>query len=497
MDEIPITPRSIEPFAQVIGGARTRRFRSVLAAARGRLGPARVWHVNSTSAGGGVAEILQSVLSYPASAGIDVRWLVIEGSNAFFELTKGIHHLLHGRPGNGGPLGDEQRELYEQTLARDQPALADRIRPGDVVVLHDPQVLGLARCLTNVGACVIWSCHIGADDANEHTRRAWDFLSPYVRETAVQTFTRAQYRWEGIDESTVTVIPPCIDAFAAKNRPLDDCEVTAILEDSGIIRGQAAHAPEIRRARMVEDEAIPRCAPVVCQVSRWDPLKDHAGLMHAFVSHVREDLGSQLVLAGPAPGAVEDDPEAHETFERLVEDWGALAADARQRVHICSVPMDDVEENALVVNALQRRSAVVVQKSLAEGFGLTVSEAMWKGRPTVCSGVGGIQDQIDSHASGVLVDPTDPKDVGSAITSLLSDSVTAAKMGQAGRRRVIDDYLVPSYLHRQLALICELVEPRAARAAHGHSRTQRTRRLEHVRGLSAGRTHPADSPGLP
>jgi trehalose synthase len=469
MDEISINPRSAEPFAEIIGDERLARFVGDLEAARERLDGATVWHINSTGAGGGVAEMLQSVLSYPAGAGIDVRWLVIEGSEPFFELTKRIHHLLHGSSGDDGPLGEPERKLYEQVLGAEEQGLAERVRPGDVVVLHDPQVVGLARRLAKLGAVVIWSCHIGADEANDETRRAWEFLLPYVAETAAQTFSRRQYEWENLEGPKVAVIPPCIDAFATKNEPLDNDRVAAILAASAIIpRANGQCSPEFhrqdgsagtvtRRAETREEAPIGEEAPIVCQISRWDPLKDHGGLMKAFVEHVDPDLGAQLVLAGPAMGSVDDDPEASATFARLVEDREQLEADARERVHICSLPMDDVDENAAIVNALQRRSDVIVQKSLAEGFGLTVAEAMWKGRPTLGSRVGGIQDQIVAGESGVLVDATDSDDLGAAVTSLLSDADAAARLGEAGRRRVIENYLAPSYLTNQFALIERLV----------------------------------------
>jgi trehalose synthase len=167
---------------------------------------------------------------------------------------------------------------------------------------------------------------------------------------------------------------------------------------------------------------------------------------------------AQLLLAGPESQSIDDDPEAAETVSELVRCWGQLPDDARRRVHICSIPMDDVEENAAVVNALQRRADVVVQKSLAEGFGLTVAEAMWKGRPTVGSRVGGIQDQIESGRSGLLVDPSDAIEIGSAITSVLEDASTAAELGQAGRWRVVENYLAPSLLTRQFALIRQVLD---------------------------------------
>jgi trehalose synthase len=471
MDEVPITPRSISSFESLIGEERMDEFAGALDSAREALSGATVWHVNSTAAGGGVAEMLQSVLSYPSGADIDVRWLVIDGSEPFFALTKRLHHLLHGSDGDDGPLDDGERKLYEDTLRHEEEPLTSLVRRRDVVVLHDPQVLGLAPCLARLGAPVIWSCHIGADCQNRQTRRAWDFLSPYVADTEAQSFSRKQYRWETLAPSTVAVIPPCIDVFATKNAPLDDRAVGAILNSSGIIgNGEGTVAPAFRRqdgardvvtrrAQMIEDVPLVDDAPVVCQLSRWDPLKDHLGVMRAFVSHVSPEFRAQLVLAGPATDSVDDDPETCETFNELTGAWESLPSHDRRRVHICSMPMDDIEENAAIVNALQRRSNVIAQKSLAEGFGLTVAEALWKGRPTVGSRVGGIQDQIEPGQSGLLVEPTGPSEFGSAVTSVLSDPATAAKMGEAAKRRVIENYLAPTYLMNQFGLIGEVLEP--------------------------------------
>jgi trehalose synthase len=292
---------------------------------------------------------------------------------------------------------------------------------------------------------------------------------PYVTETAAQTFTRSQYRWEVIPWR-VAVLPPCIDAFAPKNQPLDENAVGAILDAAGIVpaddhagsadfvRQDGTRGQVIHPADMIEDRRLIGGAPIICQVSRWDPLKDHVGVLRAFVSHAHCDTDAQLVLAGPSLGSVNDDPEGERTFSELVRSWEALARRERERVHICRVPMDDSEANAAVINALQRRSDVIVQKSLAEGFGLTVAEAMWKCRPTVASRVGGIQDQIEPGESGLLVDPTDPAELRGALTSLLSDPEAARQMGARGRRRVAESYLAPSYLIRQCTLIHEVLE---------------------------------------
>jgi trehalose synthase len=204
---------------------------------------------------------------------------------------------------------------------------------------------------------------------------------------------------------------------------------------------------------MIEDAPIPSDATLVVQVSRWDPLKDHVGVMAGFCDHGPADEGIHLVLVGPDPESVTDDPEGTASLEELKETWRRLPADKRRQVHIACLPMDDVDENAAIVNALQRRAAVVVQKSLAEGFGLTVAEAMWKARPTVGSRVGGIQDQIESGVSGVLVDPENLELFGEALRSLLGNRSSAAAMGKRAHARVAQEYLAPSHLARYLELI--------------------------------------------
>src|SRR5215475_6419524 len=235
VDEIPIIARPVERFAELLDSETMSEFTATMDLARQRLAGRTVWHVNSTAEGGGVAEMLQSVLSYAADSEIDVRWLVIEADAAFFDVTKRLHHLLHGSPGDGGPLGPTERHVYESTLAAEAGRLAGLISPGDPVVLHDPQTLGLAPALAAAGAQVVWSCHIGTDEANEHSRAAWQFLDRYADSTNYQVFSRPEYAWENLDRSRITIIPPCIDAFTAKNQPLTHANAAAILDAAAVI----------------------------------------------------------------------------------------------------------------------------------------------------------------------------------------------------------------------------------------------------------------------
>jgi trehalose synthase len=465
MQEINIPGLPPERFDPLLG-ERAADWSETLARARETLGGRTLWHINSTSKGGGVAEMLQSVLCYLVGAGIDTRWLVIGGNDDFFDLTKQIHFLLHGAPGEMTELGPSARDSYESALKSESADILDLVRPGHVVILHDPQTVGLAPALSRKGAAVIWSCHVGVDTPNDHTRLAWQFLLPYVAHTRAQGFSRAEYIWEGLEGSGAVVIPPCMDAFSPKNQDLSGDVVAAILNRSAIFVSDTVRTPPVftrqdgsqgtvgLRAKLIQESPIPADAPVVTQVSRWDPLKDHAGVMTGFAHHVEPDLEAHLVLAGPDPEGIADDPGGRQTFESLRDDWRQLPIWMRKRVHITSLPMNDLEENAAVVNALQRRSAVIVQKSLAEGFGLTVTEAMWKAKPTIGTNVGGIQDQIIHGRSGLLIDdPSDTPALGQAITAVLEDPIAAADMSHAARQRVIDEYLVPCYATRYLRLV--------------------------------------------
>jgi trehalose synthase len=251
-------------------------------------------------------------------------------------------------------------------------------------------------------------------------------------------FSRRAYVWEGLERVRVEIIPPSIDPFVAKNRDLEGAEVSAILS----------------RAKLPDRDRM------VVQVSRWDRLKDPAGVLEMFARHVAPRADACLVLAGPAVTGVDDDPEQPEVLADVTSRWERLARPVRDAIVLAQLPMDDVQENALMVNALQRRAAVVVQKSLAEGFGLTVAEAMWKGRPVVASRVGGIEDQVKDGTSGILVDdPSDLAGFGDAVAALLDDEDRARRLGAAARHRVTALFISPCHLGAQGRLIADLVAP--------------------------------------
>ena len=453
-------------FASVLPESRFDDFTAGIQRAQQLLDGRRVWNINSTAQGGGVAEMLRSLLAYARGMGLDVRWAVVEGREDYFRVTKRIHNHLHGFPGDGGELGDAERKIYDEVTEINASALEEMVAPDDIVIVHDPQPAGLVAHAKELAAGVMWRCHVGIDMPNEIARNAWNFLIPHVKVADRYVFSRQAFEWEGLDASKMFVIPPSIDAFSAKNQELSRETIGAILRISGIMpdaphgdpvfaREDGTEARVERQAHYLDDGEPPSWNdPIVMQVSRWDRLKDPIGVIEGFAEHIAPTSDAHLILAGPATEAVSDDPEGLEVIEEARTAWRNAVPDVRRRMHLLSLPMEDGEENAAMVNALQRRSDVVVQKSIAEGFGLTVTEAMWKGRPVVASGIGGIQDQIQDGVTGLLLrDPTDLEEYGAAVTKLLNDPAHAEQIGRAAQRYVVDHFLGSRHLLQWLDAI--------------------------------------------
>ena len=455
----PLDPGRLEPY---VGRARTEELEQAAASLRERLGDRRVVNVNSTAVGGGVAEMLQTLLGYARGLGIHAEWLVIEGDPPFFEVTKRIHNGLYGGPGDGGELGEAERMVYERTLSANAPGIERAVRPGDVVLVHDPQPAGLVPLLLEAGALVIWRCHVGLDETNAWAERAWSFVRPYVENAHGFVFSRAQFAPAWVASERLAVIPPSIDPLARKNEVLDRERTLDVLASAGLLAqdGRTDHTAVLRRARVVrEGEAPPPETPLVVQVSRWDRMKDMPGVLRGFAEGVDGRTGAHLVLAGPAVDGVTDDPEGLQIWEETVALWHELADADRARVHLAAVPMDDPLENALVINALQRHAAVVVQKSVAEGFGLTVAEAMWKSRPVVASAVGGIADQIVDGESGLLLaDPGDLGGLGSLVSWVLESPTEAVRLGEGARLRITERFLPDRQLLQYAVLLHGLLD---------------------------------------
>lgn len=461
--EIQLGTASLERFRTVLNDEQWERLQRAAARGRKDFEGRVVWNVNSTARGGGVAELLGSLVPYSRAAGVDVRWVVIEGDPAFFRVTKRLHNLLHGTPGDGEGLSSEDEATYLAASERNARDLVALLRPGDLVLLHDPQTAGLVEPLRRHGVRVVWRCHVGADTPNDLVRRAWSFLLPHVVEADRLVFSRAAFIWEGLDRARVIVIPPSIDAFTPKNQPMPPGAVESILRASGMhaerLNGGASYTRLDGSTGHIRHQVdrngwapLPGSAPAVMQVSRWDRLKDPSGVVRAFAEGIAPSSDAHLVLAGPSTAAVADDPEGAEVLAQVNAQAGKMPDSVRERIHLFSLPMEDLQENAAIVNALQRRADVIVQKSLAEGFGLTVAEAMWKSRPVVASAVGGIQDQIVDGESGLLVHPDDLDGFADAVTSLLTDPARAEWMGHNAHERVRGAFLGARHLEQYVDL---------------------------------------------
>ncbi|HET7420345.1 MAG TPA: glycosyltransferase [Candidatus Dormibacteraeota bacterium] len=466
ISEVPVEPIGLGRFQEVVSPAAYRHLAHTVVQARERFAGRTIWNVNSTARGGGVAEMLSSLVAYARGAGLDTRWVVIEGQQEFFRVTKRVHNQIQGYPGDGGELGEAEHGTYERALEPAASELAAAVRPGDVVLLHDPQTAGLTAEIKRAGAVVVWRCHVGMDSPNEIAVGAWRFLRPYLADADAYVFSRSTFAWDGFEHSKVRVIAPSIDPLTPKNSPLSAARASAILISAGIVEAYSASLPFYQRpngsvgmvcdrADMLQLEPLRPADRFVTQVSRWDRLKDPVGVLNGFGEHVPN---AHLVLAGPQPGAVDDDPEGAAVLKEVVDAWHALPEAVRRRVHLARLPMRDAEQNAAIVNALQSNAAVIVQKSLAEGFGLTVAEAMWKGRPVVASGIGGIQEQIEDGRSGVLLgDPTDLAAMGREITRLLAECERAATMGAAAQERVRRHFLSDRHLRQYAEMLSSFV----------------------------------------
>jgi len=467
LQEVMVPAHPLARLEPLIGAERAAALEQAAALAREELAGHTVWNVNSTASGGGVAEMLQVLLGYTRGAGLDVRWLVAAGDPEFFRITKRIHNRIHGMAGDDGGLGGAEHRHYDRVTGDNAAALVGSVHAGDIVLLHDPQTAGLVAPLREHGAKVVWRCHIGADEPNEHTREAWSFLLPYIEPADSFVFSRRQHVPEGID-GRAHIIPPSIDPFAPKNRDLGDDDVARIVRSIGVVGGGGRGEPVtfqrrdgteghvVHTASIVGGEPLDAALPVVVQVSRWDRLKDMEGVLRGFADGVAGRVDAQLALVGPSTEGVADDPEGAEVLASCTEAWKSLPRAQQDRIRLVSLPMDDVDENAVMVNALQRWSTVVVQKSLAEGFGLTVAEGMWKAKPVVASAVGGIVDQVVPGTGVLLDDPCDLDAFADAVVDLLAEPARVHALGEAARQHVSDAFVGDRHLMAYGALVQQL-----------------------------------------
>jgi len=399
----------------------TERQRSDIVETAAELTDLRVAHVNTTASGGGVAEMLHGVVPLANDVGVDTDWLVMEASEEFFDVTKAIHNGLQG---DRGEFTEEMRELYRSVTERNAEALEG---PYDVIVLHDPQTLGMIPTVAErfPETALVWRCHIDLTDA---TPTYLDFAQSYMDRLDSTVFTLPEYG-EAISGVDKEIIYPAIDPLTEKNCSLDE------------LTGDAADAADVGTYPFDADR------PLMVQVSRFDPWKDPIGVIETYRAVSESVPEAQLALVGAMP---EDDPEGIEVYREVEE----VAADDDD-VHLLTNLPD------AGINAMQRAADVVLQKSLREGFALTVSEALWKGTPVVGANVGGIPLQIEDGENGYLVEPRDIDATADRVTRLLEDDQLRRRLGERGRETVREQFLTPRLVEDFLTLLTDVTADRS------------------------------------
>jgi trehalose synthase len=463
------------------GGVQSMREEapSLLSRLRGR----KLWMVNSTAHGGAVAEMLPPLVSILSELGLPTEWVAMGSSQpGFFALTKRLHNMIFGQ--SGTPLTEEDRALYEAVSRENARALKGRIRPDDILVIHDPQPLGMGSILKQeLAVPSIFCCHIGLDEDHPASREAWSFLEPFAQAYDYSVFSAPEYIPDFL-AGRAGIIQPALDPLSYKNRDLSPHLLTGILCNARLL---PTHHP-------VVPLAFPQCAmrlrgdgsfapadcdggigllfrPIITQISRWDRLKGFRPLLDAFVTlkslrprranefslrHRHRLAILRLVLAGPDPAAMVDDPEGREVLAELSDAYRALPPALQDDIALLSLPMHSRRDNALMVNALQRCSTVIVQNSLREGFGLTVTEGMWKGASILASRACGIRQQIRDGIEGWLIDdPEDSDRIAEQLNDFLEDVPTRNRLAVNAHRRVHQEFLVFTQVRRWLEVLAE------------------------------------------
>lgn len=394
----------LSEYEKIVGSKEIEQLRDLAH----RLKGITLLHINSTATGGGVAEILQNLVPLFQNLGIDCEWKVIQGPKEFFRITKSFHNALQGVEGKPHFTSDIFKEY--QKINREN---AKRLRlDADVVVIHDIQPVALVEAKAKNKW--VWRCHI---DLSSPDREVWEFLHPYVASYDAAIFSAPEFR-QALSIPQY-IIPPSIDPLSEKNRDLPPQKVREVYQ----------------KFRIPEDR------PILLQVSRFDPSKDPLGVIEAY-RILKERINCQLVLAG---GGAEDDPEGSQILARVMKE-----AKDDPHLHILDLP----PSSFLEINALQRGAGVVIQKSLKEGFGLTVAEALWKERAVVGGKVGGIKLQIRDGETGFLV--TSVRETAERVEYLLKNLSQARKMGRAGKKLVREKFLITRLLKDYLNLISEI-----------------------------------------
>jgi trehalose synthase len=394
-------------YAQVTGTSVMQHLEQLAAPLRG----AKVVHVNSTREGGGVAEILQKLIPFKKALGIDASWEVINGSSAFYDCTKGFHNALQGL---NVVIPEALLKAYEETNARCAEQLHSILEQADFVFIHDPQPAALLAHFPQRSGKWIWRCHI---DASHPFRPVWKYLRPKLAGYDASIFSLPEFA-QPLPHPQY-IIAPSIDPLSDKNRDLPAAEIDAVFSRFGL-------DPE---------------RPMVLQVSRYDRFKDPVGVIQAFRLAAKL-TPLQLVLAG---GEASDDPEGLAVLQEVQQ-----AASDHPDIHVLLLPPDAHR----TINALQRAADIVIQKSIREGFGLTVAEGMWKGKPVIGGDTGGIRLQVFNHYTGFLV--RTPEGAALRIRYLLHRTQLRRQIGERARQFVMDNFLITRHLREYLTLMVGL-----------------------------------------
>jgi len=406
---------ALDRYSEICGPDVIDQLRQLVAPLKG----AKVIHVNSTRKGGGVAEILAKLVPLKRELGIDVSWEVIEGNADFFKCTKGFHNALQG---NKVEIPRSLLENYENTNRNNAEGLRDRLEEADIVFIHDPQPAPLLKYCSNRKGKWFWRCHI---DASKPYRPVWKYLRSFVAGYDASIFSLAAFA-QPLPHIEY-LIAPSIDPLSEKNLELDRSEVDSVVSNLGV---------DLER-------------PVMTQVSRFDIFKDPVGVIQAYRLTKKFIPTLQLILAG---GEAADDPEAMTVLDEV-----RTAANNDPDIHIMLLPPDAHRS----INAIQRASDIVLQKSLKEGFGLTVTEAMWKGKPVIGGDTGGIRIQVVNHQTGFLVNT--PEGAALRARYLLFHTELLQEMGEKARSFVRENFLLTRHLREYLTIMVSLLHGRGDR----------------------------------
>jgi trehalose synthase len=463
----------------------------------------KIWMINSTATGGGVAEMLPRIIYTMRSYGLNVEWLVITANESpeFFNITKKLHNFIHGQnPGNlKVEFTKDEKLLFEQVNKQNgDDFVKNYLKKGDVVMIHDPQPIALINCIrkkyNKKEVPCFWRCHIGYDETTPETTAAWNFLESYVREYDLTVYSAKEYVPKF--SPNPRIVYPSLHPSDYKNCYLSFFEIKCILGKAGLFRLNENYLDEdekypykIKMLRSDKNFVVPAddstlCdfgfldRPLILQISRWDRLKGWTELVEAFADiktnpnkyvnsndanakdHLRFIKRMGLVLAGPDSSKIADDPEGLEVFMHLVDQISSYPSEVSNSIAMLSLPLDSRWQNALIVNCLQRLASIVIQNSLREGFGLTLLEAMWKQRPCIASSACGLRQQLRPDVDGCMVeDPNSSASVAKTINEMIKvGEEKRQEFGRNAKKRSIDNFLVYEQVTNYLNCVKDITQ---------------------------------------